>query len=56
MTAQPEAPPLSQWTKAGYGIGQLAEGIKNASFSVFLFFFYSEVLGLDPGWPPWRCS
>ncbi|MGI9329021.1 MAG: MFS transporter [Pseudomonadales bacterium] len=35
-------------TKASYGIGQLAEGIKNGCFNVYLFFFYSAVLGLDP--------
>lgn len=42
------APALTTPTKASYGLGQLAEGIKNTCFSVYLFFFYSEVLGLDP--------
>lgn len=39
--------PLGVGTKLSYGIGQLAEGTKNACFSVYLFFFYSAVLGLD---------
>ena len=33
--------------KIGYGIGQLSDGIKNVSFTVFLFFFYNQVLGLS---------
>lgn len=41
------AAPLSVATKASYGIGQLSEGIKNGCFAVYLFFFYSAVLGLD---------
>lgn len=32
----------------GYGIGQLAEGVTNESFAIFLLFFYREVQGL-PG-------
>ncbi|MEM1433408.1 MAG: MFS transporter [Pseudomonadota bacterium] len=40
--------PLPHRVKAGYGIGQLAEGVKNGTFSVFLFFFYTSVLGLRP--------
>lgn len=31
-----------------YGIGSVAEGIKDTAFSVFLLFFYNQVLGL-PG-------
>ena len=38
---------MSIATKASYGIGQLAEGAKNGCFNVFLFFFYTAVLGLD---------
>lgn len=48
-TAEASTPALSQWVKAGYGVGQLAEGVKNATFAVFLFFFYTAVLGLDAG-------
>ena len=39
--------PLS--VKLFYGLGQLAEGIKNLAFSIFLLFYYNQVLGL-PGW------
>ncbi|MBX3026811.1 MFS transporter [bacterium] len=34
--------------KLSYGIGQVAEGVKNTAFSVFLLFYYNQVLGL-PG-------
>ena len=34
--------------KLGYGVGQLASGVKNATFSIFLFFYYNQVLGV-PG-------
>lgn len=33
--------------KLSYGIGQLAEGIKSTAFSVFLLFYYNQVLGLS---------
>jgi Na+/melibiose symporter-like transporter len=32
--------------KIAFGIGQLAEGVKNSSFELFLFFYYNQVLGL----------
>ncbi len=35
-------------TKLGYGVGQLSEGVKQAAFNTFLFFYYNQVLGL-PG-------
>ena len=35
-------------TKLSYGVGQLSDGVKQASFSTFLFFYYNQVLGL-PG-------
>ena len=34
--------------KLGYGVGQIGTGVKNAAFSIFLFFYYNQVLGL-PG-------
>lgn len=34
-------------TKLAFGIGQLAEGAKNAAFSLLLFFYYTQVLGLS---------
>lgn len=33
--------------KLGYGIGQLSDGIKQAAFTSFLFFYYNQVLGLS---------
>ena len=30
-----------------YGVGQLAEGLKNDAFALFLLFYYREVLGLS---------
>ena len=41
---------LSTWTKLAYGTGQLAEGVKNTAFSVFLLFYYNQVLGLPGIW------
>ncbi len=38
---------LSTSTKFSYCFGQLAEGIKTSSFSLFLLFFYNQVLGVS---------
>ncbi|GIW42355.1 MAG: sugar transporter [Candidatus Binatia bacterium] len=38
-------PPLS--TRLFYGVGSVADGTKNASFNVFLLFYYNQVLGLS---------
>lgn len=35
-------------TKVTFGIGQVAEGIKNTAFTLFLLFFYVQVHGLSP--------
>jgi Na+/melibiose symporter-like transporter len=40
-------PSLRRSQKVSYGIGQIAEGIKNNSFEFFLFFYYNQVLGLS---------
>jgi Na+/melibiose symporter-like transporter len=34
--------------KAAYGLGLAAEGIKQSAFSVFLLFYYQQIIGLDP--------
>ena len=34
-------------TKLSYGVGQLSDGVKQAAFSTFLFFYYNQVLGLS---------
>ena len=39
-------PPLTRGIKVSYGVGQAADGIKNAAFNVFVFFYYTQVLGL----------
>lgn len=39
--------PLTLGTKLFYGVGQLSDGVKQASFSTFLFFYYNQVLGLS---------
>lgn len=41
---------LSFRTKAAYGAGQLAEGVKTTAFNVFLLFYYNQVLGLPAWW------
>jgi GPH family glycoside/pentoside/hexuronide:cation symporter len=42
-----EAPRLTFARKLAYGVGQMAEGMKNGAFGVFLFFYYVQVLGLS---------
>jgi len=37
---------LSRGVRWSFGVGQMAEGIKNSSFSAFLLFYYNQVLGL----------
>lgn len=44
------APALSFASKAAYGTGQLAEGVKTTAFNVFLLFYYNQVLGLSAWW------
>ncbi len=41
--------PLTLRERYAYGIGQMAEGLFTSSFSVFLFFYYNQVLGLGAG-------
>jgi Na+/melibiose symporter-like transporter len=48
MPVKPRA--LSFATKALYGTGQLAEGVKTTAFNVFLLFYYNQVLGLPAWW------
>lgn len=36
-------------TKLFYGIGQLSEGMTKISFSLFILFFYTQLLGI-PGY------
>ena len=40
------APPLGRATKFWYGLGQLAEGLGHEGLNLFLFFYYTSVLGL----------
>jgi len=42
-----EVPALTLANKVSYGVGQASEGIKNGAFSVFVFFYYAQVLGLS---------
>jgi Na+/melibiose symporter-like transporter len=44
---QDEAPPLSVGTKISYGVGQVAEGLKNTAMATFVLFYYNQVLGLS---------
>lgn len=38
---------LSRSVKLWYGLGQLAEGLKNEAYAVFLLFYYTSVVGLS---------
>ena len=42
-------PGLPFHIKLFFGMGQIAEGLKNRTFETFLFFYYVQVLGLSPG-------
>lgn len=45
--ASGEPKPLSRVDAALYGLGQMAEGIKNIALAVFIMFYYNNLLGLD---------
>ena len=40
---------LSHRVKIAYGFGLSAEGIKTNAFTLFLLFYYQQIVGLDPG-------
>ncbi len=40
---------LTVWTKAAYGFGSVAFGVKNNGFDYFFLFFYSSVMGVEAG-------
>jgi glycoside/pentoside/hexuronide:cation symporter, GPH family len=42
-----DVPPLSTGTKLSYGVGQVAEGLKNTAMATFVLFYYNQVLGLS---------
>ncbi|CAE7836037.1 htdZ [Symbiodinium microadriaticum] len=42
-----EEPPLTLRDRHWFGLGQFAEGVKNEGFSLFLLFYYTQVLGLS---------
>lgn len=37
-------------TKLAYGVGSIAEGVKDSAFQTFLLFYYNQVLGLPGAW------
>jgi Na+/melibiose symporter-like transporter len=43
-----DAPRLGFFHKLWFGVGQSAEGMKNAGFGTFLLIYYSQILGLNP--------
>ncbi|MFL9839377.1 MFS transporter [Sphingomonas sp. ST-64] len=42
-------PPIGLGTRIGYGSGAIANGIKNAAFTTYLLFFYSQIIGVPAG-------
>ena len=38
---------LSVPTMLAFGVGQVAEGVKNQAFNVFLLFYYQQVIGIS---------
>jgi GPH family glycoside/pentoside/hexuronide:cation symporter len=50
MQGHAPAAPAAPWpmrVRLAYGFGQLAEGMKNGALGLFVFFYYSQVLGLS---------
>jgi glycoside/pentoside/hexuronide:cation symporter, GPH family len=47
MVDDEAAPPLGTATKVSYGVGQVAEGMKNTAMATFVLFYYNQVLGLS---------
>ena len=45
MTTASHRLPIS--IKTSFGVGQIAEGVKNTGFTTFLLFYYNSVLGLS---------
>jgi Na+/melibiose symporter-like transporter len=44
---QPKAlPPIGLGTRVSYGAGAIANGVKNAAFTSYLLFFYSQIVGV----------
>ena len=39
---------INNKTKIFYGIGFISVGIKDVLYSIFVFFYFSQILGLDP--------
>ena len=48
--AAPVARILTVGTKLSFGVGQMAEAMKNAGFGIFVLFYYNQVLGLSGTW------
>lgn len=42
-------PPLTRGIRLSYGVGAIANGVKNVSFSAYLMFFYNQVVGVPAG-------
>ncbi|PKP90302.1 MAG: MFS transporter [Alphaproteobacteria bacterium HGW-Alphaproteobacteria-16] len=40
-------PPITRTTRVSYGMGAVANGVKNAAFTSYLLFFYSQIIGIS---------
>lgn len=47
MAAAPGKPPITRGTRYSYSAGAIANGIKNAAFTTYLLFFYSQIVGVS---------
>lgn len=43
------APPIGRGMRVSYGAGAVANGIKNAAFTTYLLFFYTQIVGVPAG-------
>lgn len=46
MSNAPNDRTIAMGTKFAFGVGQMAEGLKNTSFGLFVLFYYSQVLNV----------
>lgn len=49
MKADVAVPPLTRGVRTAFGIGAVADGVKNTAFSTYLLLYFNQVLGVPAG-------
>lgn len=47
VSTEAAPPPIGLGTRVSYGAGAIANGVKNAAFTSYLLFFYSQIVGVS---------